>query len=56
MVDTLKHGAESSLSNLFDYFKPVSDLITHLQPIVTFRVVETIVDEPFELRWLVLVL
>lgn len=51
VVKALDDLAEGALSDDFDQLEPVGDVVSFLDPIVTFFIVKSVVDESLELCW-----
>jgi hypothetical protein len=56
MVDTFNYGTECPFTNHFLNFVPITDLVALTVPIVPFIIIESVVDQAFELRCLVFAL
>jgi hypothetical protein len=46
MVNTFDYGTKRSFANLFHYFETIPNLVSLLQTVVAFCVIEPIVYEP----------
>ena len=54
MVLALEDLAEGALSNQLDQLESVVYLVSRYDSVVTFTVVKAVIDEPFQLGWLIL--
>ena len=54
MVLALEDLAEGALSNQLDQLESVVYLVSRYDSVVTFTIIEAVIDEPFQLGWLIL--
>lgn len=55
VINAFYHITERTFTDNFTDFVPEPDLVSLLEPVVALIIVETIVDQAFKLRWLVLI-